>query len=161
MDPSLDHIDHGLESWDTIFNDDMDKVDANFLRSTKNADHGEKSRLKWYEATSGALAGASYTFAGVIPAGSILFGVIARVKTIITGATTWKLGDGVTDNQFATAKALAAGTTSGLADHQAAAVPLLHVAAGDVVVTANGPNFASGELRVAVLVLELDGMTSA
>lgn len=150
-DPTLDHIDHALESWDTIFNDNMDKIDANFMRTTKSAAHGQKIYIEHVEVESAALSGATGTLANLIPAGATVLAVTARVTTLITGATTWDLGDGTTVDLFAAAKALTAGTTSDLTDHKSTwAGAKYYKTTTSVVITANGSNFTAGKIRVSI-----------
>lgn len=159
-DPILDHIDHGVESWDSIANDNADKVDANFMRKTKSADHGQATYIDHAEVESSALSGASATLTGLIPAGCILLGVTARVTTAVTGAASTKIGDGTTADLFASAMANALGTTSGLANHKSTWAPKLYTSAGDVVLTANTSNFTAGKIRVTAHFIRLTPPTS-
>lgn len=110
-------------------------------------------------AASTTLAGATTTSV-LIPAGSLVIGVTARVTTLITGATTWSLGDGTTATRWAATKALAAGTTSTQADYGATGVPAFFQAATNVVVTANGSNFTGGVLRVVVFYQDVTAPTA-
>lgn len=159
-DPTLDHIDHGVEGWDTIFNDNMDKLTNNFMRKTKAADHGETTYVEHIEGVSPALSGATYTFTGIIPAGCVLLAVSSRVTTLVTGATSIDIGDGTTADQFAHHTSVALATVTGLANHAASAVPKLYLAAGDIKLTAVGSNFTAGVVRVVAHVLKITSPTS-
>lgn len=147
-DPVLVHIDHGVESWDGPINDNMDKIDANFVRSTKSADYGQKTYCDHASVTTGALSGASKALSGLIPAGCMLKGITTRVITAVTGATSVDTGDGTTVDQFGHHTAVALGTTTDYADHKSGFVPTLYKTAGDVVLTAVGSNFTGGNVRV-------------
>jgi hypothetical protein len=108
-----------------------------------------------------AMAGAAVTVAGLIPAGCILLGVTTRVTIAIGGAASFDVGDGVTANLFADNTGVGLGSTSDLTDHLAGTwEPKLYVAAGDVVLTANGGNFSAGAVRVTVHYLQLTAPTS-
>lgn len=103
--------------------------------------------------SSGALAGANYTFAGAFPAGCRQIGVAGRITTTITGdagPTTLEVGDhGSADpNRYATALALAAGTT--FADVATADPGGWNAAARDVVVALAAGNFTAGVLKIYV-----------
>lgn len=160
-DPTFVTVEHGTEGWDAPLNDNFNKVRDNFMRRTKSADHGQETYVDHATVESGVLAGAMVTLAGLIPAGCILLGVTHRVTAVITGATTWDSGDGVTQDLFANDKALALGTTAGLADHKAGTfAPKLYTAAGDVVFTANGPVFTAGKIRATAHFIKLTPPTS-
>lgn len=160
-DPTLDDIEHGLESWDSVANDNFEKIEDNWMRRTKSADHGQETYVDHAEQETGVLAGATVTLTGLVPAGCILLGITCRVTTLITGAATWDAGDGTTADLFANDMALAAGTTSGLADHKATwTAPKVYLAAGDVVFTANGGNFSGGKIRATAHFMKLTPPTS-
>ena len=101
------------------------------------------------------------TATNLIPAGSLVIGVDARVTTILagTGLTTWSLGDGSDADRWATGKALAAGTTVTLADATINAPPI-YAAATSVVLTAAAGQFDSGVVRLTVHYLSLTAATS-
>jgi hypothetical protein len=159
-DPTLDPIDHGIASWDAIVTDNFAKVAANWVRSTKSADHGQATYFDHAEVESGVLSGASVTLTGLIPAGCILFGITARNTAAVTGAASTKIGDGTTADLFASAMANALGTTSGLANHKSTWAPKPYLAAGDVVFTANTSNFTGGKIRATAHYLKLTPPTS-
>jgi len=109
--------------------------------------------------TSSVVSGATHTFSGLIPAGSLLLGVTSRVTTLITGATSFDVGDGTDASAFGSAIAVAAGTTTNLADSNLTAVPI-YSTASDVVLTANGSNFTAGVVRITVHYISLTAATS-
>lgn len=103
--------------------------------------------------------------ANLLPAGSIILGVVARVTTTITTATDWSLGDGTTAARFAAANStLTAGTTSiGLA-HWSGAISTLaagpsQAAAAKLRITTTGTPGA-GKIRVTVFALTHTAPTS-
>src|SRR5262245_37705472 len=106
--PTLDALSHGDEDWDATLNDDLATIAANFARRTNGSDHGAETDFIKFEQEL-TLSGASVTTTGLIPAGYTLIGVTSRVTVTITGATTWDLGDGTTQDLYANDKALTAG----------------------------------------------------
>lgn len=101
------------------------------------------------EATLSAMSGATVTAAGLIPAGAKVKGVVVEVLTTITGATTFKVGDGTDDDKWGTGIALTAGTKTSSANFTAAdGAP--YASATGVVLTATGSNFTAGAVKVTV-----------
>lgn len=96
-----------------------------------------------------ALSGATVSATDLIPAGAVVVGVVARVTTLITGATTFQIGDGTDADKWGDAIAVAADTTTSAADFTAAG-PTLYAAATDVVLTATGSDFTAGAVRLTV-----------
>ncbi len=98
--------------------------------------------------------GATATATNLIPAGSIVVGVTARVTTILAGAalTTFQIGDGTTTNQWGATVAIAATTTvsSQTGDYIATWKPTYYAAATSVILTANAGVFSSGVIRLTV-----------
>jgi hypothetical protein len=121
--------------------------------------NGARGRLVVATTLLSPMAGATMTWAGAFPAGSRAIGVSLRVTTLVTGATSFDVGDGTDVDRYAAAVALAAGTTKTPAN--ATADPGgWRAAAGDVVLTANGSNFTGGAVRVVALYEELTAPTS-
>ena len=104
---------------------------------------------------------ATATATALIPAGSLVIVVDARVTTILAGAglTTWSLGDGSDADRWAIGKALAAGTTVTLADATITSAPI-YAAATDVVLTAAAGQFDSGVIRLTVHYVSITAATS-
>lgn len=101
------------------------------------------------------------TAAGLIPAGSLLLGVCARVVTVVAGAGlgSFDIGDGSDQDRFGAAIALAADTTVDLAD--STALPLgLFASGGDIVLTADAGQFDSGQVRISAFYIDLIAPTS-
>jgi hypothetical protein len=100
----------------------------------------------------------------LIPAGSIVFGVTARVTTILAGTSlsTWKLGDGTTANAWGNTLALAAGTVtdSTTGTYLSTWAPTYYGSATSVTLTANAGQFDSGVVRLTVHYLKLTAATS-
>ena len=99
--------------------------------------------------TLSGLSGGAVTATALIPVGSFLFSVTARVITEITGAKTWRMGDGSDVDRWGTALLLTVGTIVGVEDYTADGFGQFS-AAGDVVLTANGPNFTAGAVKLIV-----------
>lgn len=102
------------------------------------------------------------TIAGVIPAGALSLGIVARVTTILAGEslTTWSLGDGTDADLYGTTLALAAGTTVDHSDYTAS--PLTQAwsaSAGDLTMTAAAGQFDSGVIEVTCFYLDLTAPT--
>lgn len=122
--------------------------------------NGQLSNVK-SNMSSGALAGATTTFAANIPAGSLVLGISVRVLTLITGCASFQVGDGTGANRYGNAIALAAGTTTSIADFTLAS-PLFYPAATGVVLTAvgGGGTFTGGTIRVTCHYISLTPATS-
>ncbi len=122
--------------------------------------NGANAQLKAATTTTGALtSGATKTLTGLIPAGSLVSGIVTRVTTLITGATSYSVGDTVNAIAYGSTLAVAAGTTSNIANFTLAG-PQFYPAATDVIITANGSNFTAGNIRVTVYYTSLTAPTS-
>ena len=95
------------------------------------------------------LSGATTTWTGAIPAGSMVIGVSGRVTEAITGATTFNVGVAGTADRYALNRAVTLGTTFNMANGTATA-PVIYTSATDVVVTANVSDFTGGKLRLII-----------
>lgn len=111
------------------------------------------------QSTTGGLG--TVTATNLIPAGSLVIGVDARVTTVIVGAgmTSFSIGDGSDADRWGTGILLAAGTTVTLANATINAAPI-YAAATSVVLTANAGQFDSGVIRLTVHYLSLTAATS-
>ena len=105
------------------------------------------------------LTGASVTATDLIPAGADVRGITTNVVTTITGATGINTGDGIDVDRWGANTALTAGTKTDIKDYTAAGNGQF-ATANDVVITAVGPNFTAGAIRVSVHYLELIPATS-
>jgi len=120
---------------------------------------GAGPTLLTVETLVSALSGATATATNLIPAGCFLFGITVRVTTLITGATSFDIGDGSDANRWGGTIAVAVGTTSSIADFTAAGYGQF-TTANSVVLTANGSNFTAGAVRVTAHYLTLTAATS-
>jgi hypothetical protein len=121
--------------------------------------NGARGLLKVATTLLATGSGATQTWSGAFPAGSIRLGVAGRVTTAITGATSVDIGDGTDADLYANDLAVALNTTFTPANHTA--TPLAWAAAaGDVVATANGSNFTAGAIRLVAYYLQLTAPTS-
>lgn len=103
------------------------------------------------------------TITGVVPARARVLGVVARVTTVLAGASlgTWSLGDGTDADLYGGSLAKTAGTTASSAT--ATANPLTHAwstSAGNLVLTASAGQFDSGAVRYCVFYLDTTAPTS-
>lgn len=108
--------------------------------------------------TTGAL---TETQADLIPAGSLVLGVTIRVTSAVSGAGlgTMSIGDGTDADRWGTGIALAAGTTTTIADFTISS-PVYYAAATGVVLTGNAGQFDAGAVRLTVHYLSLTAATS-
>lgn len=99
-----------------------------------------------------ASAAGTCTATNLIPAGSIVLGVLTRVTTTITGMTTISIGDGTTAAKWGSGIALTAGTTTTGTAYTVGS-PTHYAAATSVVLTAvgGGADFTAGVVRISVI----------
>jgi hypothetical protein len=124
------------------------------------ADNGAISNVQSVSTELTGLSGATATASSLIPAGSLVLGVTARVTTTITGATTFDIGDGSDVYRWGAAIALPATTTSDPTGFTDNTLFWSGASAGDVVLTANGSSFTAGAVRVVVHYMSLTAPTS-
>ncbi|MEI4469842.1 DUF2793 domain-containing protein [Frigidibacter sp. MR17.24] len=88
----------------------------------------------------------------LIPSNAVVIGATARVVVAITGTLSgWRLGNPGADDRFGAGLGLAAGSWA----RGVLGQPTAFYAPTQVVLTAEGGNFAAGTVRIAVHVLEL------
>ncbi len=156
----------GYEGTDTLFG----VYQTAYNYAFKAGVNGQRSRVVHASGTKTTSSGTgTETVTGAIPAGCLLLGVSNFVQTILAGAglTTWSAGTpgvGNTD-RFATGKALAAGTTTTLADFKVEAAAdyalgRIYPAATDLVFTAAAGVFSSGVIRYTIHYLALTAASS-
>ncbi|MEM9343456.1 MAG: DUF2793 domain-containing protein [Pseudomonadota bacterium] len=114
--------------------------------------NGAGTSVRVIEVDHTLTAGATSDTAPVIPAQSLVIGVTARVLTTITGAATgWRLGVAGSDDRYGTGLGLAAGSWArGLTGS-----PLAYYSDTALRLSGEGGDFASGDVRLAVHVMEL------
>ncbi|MFN3616221.1 MAG: DUF2793 domain-containing protein, partial [Rubrimonas sp.] len=98
------------------------------------------------EAELGPLAGASVAAAGLIPDGAVVHAVASRTVAAITGAASYRVGDGVNVDRFGSGLGVAAGSTN-----RGVIAPTAYYGPTDVVVDAQAGVFTGGRVRVSVL----------
>lgn len=125
----------------------------------QNGSNGQVAIMQHATAVVSAMSGATVTSASLIPAGSVVLGVTVRVTTLIEGATSFTVGDGTDADRWGTGIAVAAGTTTTVADTTITSVPI-YAAATNVVLTATGSNFTAGAVRITVHYISLTAATS-
>ena len=122
-------------------------ADGRILRETTNDASVELRSSSEELATS---AGSSVSTTSLIPAGARLLHVTGRVITTVTGATSFDVGDGGTGQnilRYGDDIAVGLGTTFG--DTTATMDPeSFSTSTQDVTLTANGPNFTGGPVRI-------------
>ena len=90
-------------------------------------------------------SGASFTTADLIPERAIVFGVTGVVTSAISGATTFRLGVAGDDTRYGSGLSVAQGAwISGPSS------PIVYWAPTGMLVTSEGADFTSGNLRLAV-----------
>ncbi len=105
-------------------------------------------------------SGATATAIGLIPAGSFLVGVTARVTTAVTGPAGFDIGDGVTVDRWGNSIAVGLNTTTTMADYVGATGHGSFPAANDVVLTSDGVDFTGGVVRLTVHYMQLSPAAS-
>ena len=115
--------------------------------------------LKTSEVVASGLTGASVTLAGARPIRRNILSVSARIRTDLAGVTGFSLGDGVDVDRYGTVSGTTAGTTTQATSFRADPFSW-GITAEDIVITANGGNFAAGEIVVCVTYLEAIAPTS-
>lgn len=129
----------------------------------KTGANGQLTTILQATTTTGAMTGTTVTLTNLIPAGSLVLGVTARVLTSITGPTSWQLGITSHTDRFGTTLALTAGTTvnsvvSGEADML---FPHYYTSATSVLLTrGSATDFTAGNVRVTVHYISLTPATS-
>ena len=96
---------------------------------------------------------------GLIPAGAVLVGLTTRVTALITGATSFDIGDGSDVDRWGAGIAVAATTTSDNTDWTSGIISGFP-SAQDVTVTANGGNFTGGTIRATAHYMTAEAATS-
>ena len=130
----------------------------NVYGSYTSATDYQRVVVKTVRESSGALSGATYVSTATIPAYAVLIGVTTRVTTLITGATSYSVGDGTDADLWGATIAVAANSQSRTADFTAVGSSGATAAARNVTLTANGGNFTGGvvELCFHYLTTEAD-----
>ena len=97
----------------------------------------------------------------MVPAGSLILAVTARVLTILAGAslTTWSLGIGGATTRYGTTLALAKGTTVTAANHLVTQSPAYNASAAGLVFTAAAGVFSTGTVRLVTYYIDTTAPT--
>lgn len=127
---------------------------------TGGAANGELMNIQSATTTGTLSSGATITLTNLIPAGSLVMGVVARVTTEITGPTSWLLGVSGDTNQWGDILALPAGTTVDYADITGTSPPEFFAAATSVLITrGSASDFTAGVVRVTILFVNVTAPT--
>lgn len=97
--------------------------------------------------SSGALSGATHTYSNFFPAGVRILGVTIAVRTTVTGATSFDVGDGSDVDRWGATIGLSSGTKTDETDWTADPASWSSSAVS-VVLTANGSNFSGGNVVI-------------
>jgi hypothetical protein len=111
-------------------------------------------------ATTGALSGATGTIGGFLPANSIIQSITFRVTTLITGATSFDIGDGTTVDRWGSGRPVTLNSTTDVGDYTVDAGPFYTPASTTITFTAVGGSFTGGVIRAIVIYSRLDPPTS-
>lgn len=97
-------------------------------------------------------SGATSIVAGAIPADAIVFGITGRVMAALEGGVTgWQLGVAGSPNRYGSGLGVQVGAWSrGLTG-----APLTYYAQEDLILTAEGGQFSSGAVRLAIHLMRL------
>lgn len=128
-----------------------------------NGVNGAVATLQTATANIPGAAAATISAGNLIPAGSLVLGVTARVTSTFsnTSLTSFNLGDGSTANLFGATVALTSGTTTTFANHLSTFKPTLYTSATSITATGVGANFApNGNLEVVVYYWSLGAPSS-
>jgi len=143
----------------SVYVDGVHYSDGGYI--IRGATNGQQCQILQATTEKTGLAGATVTWANAIPAGTTVFGVTARVTTLITGATSIDIGDGTDVDIFIDGMAVALDTTADLANcNDGTLLPTTYKANTDIVLTAIGGNFTAGAIRLTVYYLNLVPPTS-
>jgi len=115
----------------------------------RNGATGQSTNLQHSTEELLALVGASVSTTNLIPGGAVLVGVTIRVTTSVTGATSFDVGVAADPDAFGSTIVLTAGTTTENSDFTANPITIWEPLANDIILTANGPNFTAGAVKVA------------
>ena len=110
----------------------------------------QRTSVKTVRESTGALSGADYTTTIAIPAYSYLIGVTTRVTTVITGATSYDVGDGTDVDLWGAAIAAAEGSQSRTANFTNIAAVGPAGTSRTVKLTANGGSFTAGVVEICL-----------
>ena len=149
--------------------------DINQFLGSVGADEGFKSILKYeLESAHAAKLGIRSSEVGPttlsggttnigthpITAGMFVLGVVIYVTTLITGCTSFKVGDGTDDDHWGATIALTAGTKTSSANFTAG--PALFTGNTQIVLTAvgGGASFSAGAVRAAVFYVDVAALAS-
>lgn len=124
--------------------------------------NGQAANFKIATIEKTSMLGATVTATSLIPAGSLVIGVTARVTTLIETATSFSIGDGTDVDRWGTGIAVAEDTTTTIANFTTGTDngPIYYPSATNVVLTAAGGNFSAGAVRLTVHYISLTAPTS-
>lgn len=133
--------------------------DAANILALKNANEQQEFRIYSGNGAYGkivsistllTLSGATTTWTGAIPAGSVPLLIATYVTTLITGATGYTVGDGLDADRWGdSGTGVAVGTTTTNANWTANTIQMFPTA-NNIVITAKTSAFTAGGLRVVI-----------
>jgi hypothetical protein len=124
--------------------------EARIYGSYTSGTNYQRMSIKTVREPTGALSGATYVSTITIPAYAFLIGVTTRVTTILGGATSYSVGDGMDADLWGGTISAAADSQSRTADFTAVGAVGMTAAARNVTLTANGGNFTSGVIEICL-----------
>ena len=134
---------------------DTDNIDV------REVDNEARWKVRSATTTGTLSSGATITLTNLIPAESNLFGVTARVTTLITGPTSWLLGVTGDTNQWGDTLALTKGTTVDFSDYTGTKPPEFFAAATSILITrGSASDFTAGVVRVTIFYYTVTAPTS-
>jgi hypothetical protein len=115
--------------------------------------------IRTTEVSLSALSGATVTATNLIPAGSLVYGVTARNNTLVTGASSYNIGDGTDADAWGDNIPLSANYVTNSTMFNTTSLPF-YKAQTSVVLTANGGAFTAGTVRLVAHYSQVVGPTS-
>ncbi len=156
--PTGDIFEIDVNSIDQLLVDANGVTAKNDLISEDQA-NGQQLIVKSATVVKSAMVGATVTATNLIPAGATVIGVTVRVTTLITGATSFDIGDGSDIDAWGATVAVALNTTTDGTDFTWTG-PQAYASANSIVLTANGSSFTAGAVRITVHYIDFTPATS-
>ena len=111
--------------------------------------------LQTSQAVAASLSGGTVNVGNLLPTGSIVLGVTARVTQAITGATSFNIGWSGDPNAWGDSIAIALNTIVNASNYTIATVPIFSSGA-NLTLTSNGSNFTGGSVSLVSHYIKLN-----
>ena len=122
----------------------------NEINFRNNSLNGQSSVFKTKSVLGASMtSGSTLTFTNMIPAGSLVLAVSARVTTLITGPAGFDIGDGTTVDRWGNSILVALNTTTNLTDYVSDTITVFP-SATSIILTSDGIDFTAGQVRLTI-----------